>query len=150
LVVGKYFLFCCLTGLRISDAQEFRYEKHVIADGKYISMEAKKNRKMVLIPITGELHELLKWIKDNRCISAQKGNDHLKELADYAGIKKKLSWHIGRHTYANIMRLRGFADSDVAKQLGDTVDVANLYGQMLDEAHYTMYIQKFGNLNINI
>ncbi|WP_165570258.1 site-specific integrase [Chryseobacterium sp. FH1] len=94
-----YFLFSCYTGLRISDIQQRKREEilHGVFQfnhqktGNFQSMRLNEDGKKLL------LHnpDLFK-VK----IVEQKINAHLKIIAERCKISKKLTMHVGRHTFA--------------------------------------------------
>ena len=53
-------------------------------------------------------------------LSNQKMNAHLKEIADICGIKKNLTCHVARHTFATLMLNLGVSMESVSKMLGHT------------------------------
>ena len=57
----------------------------------------------------------------------------LKELADICGIKKTLTTHVGRHTFATFALANGVSIESVAKMLGHTnVQMPRHYARVLD------------------
>jgi site-specific recombinase XerD len=51
----------------------------------------------------------------------QKTNAHLKEIADVCGIKKPITFHIARHTFAiTVTPLNGVSIESLSKMLGLT------------------------------
>lgn len=94
-----YFLFSCYTGLRISDIkirtrEEILSEKFQFSSVKTDSFQFMKlnddARKMVM-----HRPELF-----DRKLVEQKINYHLKDIANVCKIKKTISMHVGRHTFA--------------------------------------------------
>ncbi|WP_309148939.1 tyrosine-type recombinase/integrase [Arenibacter sp. ARW7G5Y1] len=54
-------------------------------------------------------------------MSNQKLNSYLKEIADQCGIKKNLTFHMARHTFATTVTLsNGVPIETVSKLLGHT------------------------------
>ena len=53
-------------------------------------------------------------------ISNQKMNGYLKEIADLCGIKKHLTFHMARHTFATMSLSKGVPIESVSKMLGHT------------------------------
>jgi len=52
-------------------------------------------------------------------LTNQKMNSYLKEIADLCGIRKKLTFHIARHTFATTVTLtNGVPIETVSKMLG--------------------------------
>ena len=68
-------------------------------------------------------------------ISNQKMNAYLKEIADICGIKKKLTFHLARHTFATTITLaNGVPIETVSKMLGHTnIKTTQIYAQVLNE-----------------
>ena len=63
----------------------------------------------------------------------QKMNAYLKELADICGIKKTLTTHSARHTFATFALANGVSIESVAKMLGHTnVQMTRHYARVLD------------------
>ena len=57
----------------------------------------------------------------------------LKELADICGIKKTLTTHVARHTFATFALANGVSIESVAKMLGHTnVQMTCHYARVLD------------------
>lgn len=128
-VTRELFIFSCETGLRFSDVLDLKWT-HLKKDSKgvtYISKVQCKTKELVEIPVT------LKWPKvllakyrnvstgehvfprlSNGCI-----NRKLKMLAEKAGIGKRLSFHVARHTFASHLANAGVPLYIVAKLLGD-------------------------------
>ncbi len=64
----------------------------------------------------------------------QKMNAYLKEIADLCGIKKRLTTHCGRHTYATIMLTKGVSIESVSKMLGHTnITTTQIYAKVLNQ-----------------
>lgn len=94
-----YFLLGCYSGLRLSDWQQFDCNKHV-KDGR-LFLRAKKNGEWVTMPVFGRLARHLVRVKDLPLkITEQEINRTLKNVG---GIKKKITTHTGRHTFAITM-----------------------------------------------
>jgi site-specific recombinase XerD len=60
-------------------------------------------------------------------------NGYLKELADLCGIKKQISSHVARHTFATVALTHGMSIDSVAKMLGHSnTDMTRHYARVLD------------------
>lgn len=100
--VLRYFLFCCFTGLRISDVMALTYDD--IMDGQlvFIPKKTKRYQKIVKVP----LNETARWLAGSGkgkifdTFAEQVTNRYLKEIASMAGIRKHISFHVSRHTFA--------------------------------------------------
>ena len=62
-------------------------------------------------------------------------NSYLKEIADVCGIKKKLTFHIARHTFAtNVTLTNGVPIESVSKMLGHkSLRTTQHYAKILDK-----------------
>lgn len=105
-----YFLFACMTGLRISDVK--RLKKEMIYNDVLI-MEPKKTKnttgRIIKVPLTFFAKRLIKDAGQYKITgnifdtySDQKTNQYLKDIAKYAGIEKSLTSRIARHTFASL------------------------------------------------
>lgn len=65
-------------------------------------------------------------------ISNQKLNAYLKEIADICGIKKNLTFHVSRHTFATTTTLsKGVPIETVSKMLGHTnIETTQIYARI--------------------
>jgi len=106
--VLQYFIFSCLTGLRLSDVKEFRMEQ---VKGEFIILNPIKtkrvNNDVVTIPLTIPIKKLLKEAAPHRVegivfktYADQVTNRMLKKIAEEVGVKKDISFHSARHTFA--------------------------------------------------
>ena len=70
--------------------------------------------------------------KDIPIISNQKLNAYLKEIADVCGIKKNLTFHLARHTFATTTTLaKGVPIETVSKMLGHTnIETTQIYARI--------------------
>lgn len=100
-----YFLFSCYTGLRYSDVIDI--ERNDITDS--IELITKKNKKHLKIKLNNKALSTLKN-KDLfvEKLSNQKINKRLKNMLVELDIKKKISFHCARNTFAtNYIKLGG-------------------------------------------
>jgi site-specific recombinase XerD len=145
--VRDIFCFCCLTGLAFTDVQQLKAE-HLVADihGKiWIRKARQKTKNMCNIPLLDEAQKILDRYKDHPycqtqgvllpVCSNQKMNMYLKELADICGIRKNLSTHCARHTFATLTLASGATIDNVAKMLGHAnVNMTRRYAKVLDSS----------------
>lgn len=121
-----YFLLGCYSGLRLSDWFQFDFNKHV-QDGR-LFLRAKKNGEDITMPITGRLARHLERVKEVPLqITEQEMNRTLKNVGN---IKKKITTHTGRHTFAIIMCAeQGISAETCAELMGITIKtcVENYY-----------------------
>lgn len=102
------FLFSCYTGLRFGDVTKLQWND---IKNDIISITQEKTKGKVIIPLVKEAKVILKKYEDYssiqktifKVVSNQKTNKGLKELAEMAGVDKKVSFHIARHTFGTIL-----------------------------------------------
>lgn len=126
---AAYFLLGCYSGLRISDWYKFSIDHH-IKDGR-LRLRAKKNNEWVTMKVVGRLARLIPYLKEIKLtLTEQELNRTLKDLAKICGIIKKISSHIGRHTFAVTMCAdQGVSAETCAELMGITLQtcVDNYY-----------------------
>lgn len=67
-------------------------------------------------------------------LSNQKINAYLKEIADLCGIKKRLSYHLARHTFATMSLSKGVPIESVSKMLGHTnIKTTQIYARITNK-----------------
>lgn len=113
-LIRDMFLFSCYTGLRFADTSSLQYENiDQTEEGLVLNIIAKKTTKQLILPLY-KLYQrkpediILKHKKDllyHRGLvfhkySNQYFNRTLKEVAARAGIQKKVTSHVARHTFA--------------------------------------------------
>ena len=145
--IRDIFCFCCLTGLAFMDVQQLKPE-HLVADihGKiWIRKARQKTKNMCNIPLLDEAQKIIDRYRDHPycqthgvllpVCSNQKMNSYLKELADICGIRKNLSTHCARHTFATLTLASGATIDNVAKMLGHAnVNMTRRYAKVLDSS----------------
>lgn len=145
--VRDIFCFCCLTGPAFMDVQQLKPE-HLVADihGKiWIRKARQKTKNMCNIPLLDEAQKIIDRYRDHPycqthgvllpVCSNQKMNSYLKELADICGIRKNLSTHCARHTFATLTLASGATIDNVAKMLGHAnVNMTRRYAKVLDSS----------------
>ena len=143
--VRDLFIFSCFTGLAFSDIHGLRKE-HIVEDSngvRWIRKGRQKTKIMCNIPLMEvPLKILEKYSTNEYCrkhgvlfpvLCNQKMNACLKELADICGIKKTLTTHVARHTFATFALVNGVSIESVAKMLGHTnVQMTRHYARVLD------------------
>lgn len=144
--VRDIFLFCCFTGLAYVDVKNLRKIDIVTGvDGEqWISIKRQKTNTPSRIPLLPSASTILGiYEKCPACLntgmllpvlSNQKMNSYLKEIADFCGIQKLLTFHIARHTFATtVTLLNGVPIESVSKMLGHTnIQTTQHYAKILD------------------
>lgn len=109
------FLFSVYTGLRFSDAINLKRESVIQeSDGNhYIEIIQQKTKEPLYIPLLAKAVQIYTQFKEAAPesdyvlprITNQKTNAYLKVIADLCEIKKKLTHHIARHSFATSIML---------------------------------------------
>jgi len=100
-----------------------------------VILQAKKNKKIVSIPIHTRLKNVLEFVKDNPfSLSEEKTREFAKEISKLAGIKKHVKFHTSRHSFAMLLMKKGFSIDETSHLLGDTVAVARIYARIHNES----------------
>lgn len=118
-IVKDMFLFACYTGLRISDVTRLKtIDCQQDEKGWTLEFKTFKSNKMAYLPLWSLFKDedgvskpeaiLFKYFSDSNnllfpSLSESKINRHLKEIAKEAGIKKNVTFHMGRHTFGTVM-----------------------------------------------
>ena len=145
--IRDIFVFSCFTGLAYIDVKQLTSNNIVLGiDGdKWINKNRQKtdtNSKIPLLPTAQYI--LDKYADHPVCLnvgnllpvpSNQKMNAYLKEIADVCGIKKDLTFHMARHTFATTVTLsNGVPIETVSKMLGHTnLKTTQHYAKILDK-----------------
>lgn len=130
-LVRDIFIFQAYTGLAFIDVYNLRPE-HLTEDNNgnlWIMKTREKTNNMCNIPLLSIPKQILEKYKDDpHCQTKgvllpvpcnQKLNSYLKEIADLCGIKKKLTSHSARYTFASVIALANNVSlPNVAKMLG--------------------------------
>jgi len=145
--VKDVYLFCCFTGLAFVDVKSLT-EHDIIKerDGNYwIKKKRQKTKNWCHIPLLPVASHLLKKYRENMycknkgvllpVLTNQKMNAYLKEIADVCGIKKNLSTHTARHTFATTVTLSNHISMEVvSKMLGhSSINMTKKYARVVDE-----------------
>lgn len=145
-LVKDLFVFSCYTGLSYIDVMNLNEDNIALGidGGKWIITNRQKTHNKVKIPLLPIAKELIykyeRHIKTKKTktlfpnISNQKLNSYLKEIADLCGIKKNLTFHIARHTFATTITLsNGVPIETVSKLLGHTkIATTQIYAKVIE------------------
>ncbi len=146
-LVRDIFLFCCYTGLAFADVKKLSENDIVIGMNgkKWIKTKRQKTKSLSSIPILEVPEAILEKYSDHPqvkmgkivlpALTNQKSNSYLKEIADVCGIKKNLTTHLARHTFATTVTLsKGVPIESVGKMLGHkSLKTTQIYAKVLDE-----------------
>lgn len=140
--VKKAFLFACFTGLRLSDVRNLSWSKILIApDGKtkYVRTIMEKTKKTVNVPLSPDALANL-YLKDdpeekifNMPLDPTVCHD-IKKWVKAAGIKKHITFHCSRHTFATMMLTLGVDIYTTSSLLGHSnISTTQIYAKIVDE-----------------
>lgn len=134
--VRDMFLFQCYTGLAYSDFAKFDFANDVEErNGKYVIADRRKktNEDYFIVLLSPTMRILEKYNYKLPVIANQRYNDYLKVAAQYAGIDKNLTSHVGRHTFAVWALNHGVSMEVTAKILGHTnIRTTQVYAKILN------------------
>lgn len=127
----RAFLFCCYTGLRLSDMKTLSY--NAIQEG-IITAIMHKTEYMVFIPLITRAKVLLSNRREGLVfhpVSDHMLNKHLAKIIKMAKINKKITFHCSRHSFATNSLNMGIPKDTVQKILGHqnikTTDIYTKY-----------------------
>lgn len=143
-LVKNAFLFSCFCGLRISDIRKLRWSQieTYTEDGEEkhrLTLRMTKTKKNITYQLS---KEAIKWLPD-------KGEDDvifkglvqqsclcytIKDWVEAAGIKKKITFHCARHTFATMMLTLGADIYTTSKLLGHSdIATTEIYAKIIDK-----------------
>ncbi|MDN5286703.1 MAG: integrase [Mucilaginibacter sp.] len=145
--VRDIFVFCCYTGLAYVDAMNLTQEQVIKGiDGElWIKTYRQKTKIPVNTPLLPKaVSYIIKYQSDHRAVSSnklfpvisnQKMNSYLKEIAYLCRIKKNLTFHIARHTFATTVTLsNGVPIETVSKMLGHIkMGTTQIYARVVEQ-----------------
>lgn len=115
-------------------------------DGKqWIKTMRQKTSIELRIPLLNKARRILLKYQDHPRVSGrnkllptlsnQKTNSYFKEISDFCGIKKNLTFHVARHTFATTVTLtNGVPIETVSKLLGHTkLATTQIYARVVDQ-----------------
>ena len=144
-IVKDLFVFSCYTGIAYIDIMNLTEDNLILGiDGKHwISTKRQKTKNSFKLPLMGPALSIIKryqYHPKRRIdklfpgISNQKLNSYLKEIADSCHIKKHITFHMARHTFATTITLsNGVPIETVSKILGHSeLATTQIYARVLD------------------
>jgi integrase len=145
-IVKDLFVFSCYTGLSYIDVCNLTPENLVEkTEGSFWLMSHRqKTSTAVKVPLLPQAQAVIKKYENDvkviaegkllPTLSHQKLNCYLKEIADVCAIKKPLTFHIARHTFATTITLtNGVPIETVSKLLGHTkISTTQIYAKVIE------------------
>ena len=146
-IVKDIFLFACYTGLSYIDVAKLNKDNiETDLDGQqWIKAMRQKTSVELRIPLLNKARRILLKYQDHPRVSGrnrllptlsnQKTNSYLKEISDFCGINKNLTFHVARHTFATTVTLtNGVPIETVSKLLGHTkLATTQIYARVIDQ-----------------
>lgn len=135
--VRDLFIFAAYTGLAYCDVQDFDFKTMTeqMGDLYYIDGSRLKTGSNYYTPILPPAMEVLK--KYNFVlpkISNQKANDYLHVLESRLDIRKSMTFHVARHSFATVALSHDIPIEKVARMLGHKdIKTTQLYAKILKE-----------------
>lgn len=135
-------IFSCFAGLRLGDVRALTWNKVFLAsDGKtkFVRTIMEKTNKLVNVPLSKEALNCLNEKEDpNEPIFTLPGTPtvchDIRKWMQNADIKKHISFHCSRHTFATMMLTLGVDIYTTSKLLGHSnVSTTQIYSKIVDE-----------------
>lgn len=105
LILG-YFLFSCMTGLRVSNIQALTRQEFLNNDFSMVTAKSNTDKNMSLNLNAQKIIESCTDLFVTK-FSDQHLNDELKKIMLFIGITKHITMHVGRHTFATLFLKTG-------------------------------------------
>jgi len=123
--VKDLFIFCCYSGLAYKEMATIKKEDIAVDfdDNLWLSIHRSKTNKAYKIPLLPKALEIINKYKVEdevlvfKNISNQRFNGYLKEIADVVGIKKNLTHHMARKTFASTLLLYNDVPMEIVSEL---------------------------------
>ena len=143
-VLRDAFFFACLTGLRYSDIIRLRWND-INRQERKLSITVKKTHRPLTIPLAGAAFDILDGLDRGAGVDGlvfpelAHMNRHtvgriLGKWAEDAGVRKKVRFHVSRHTCATMQLSLGVGLMTIRDQLGHkTTAMTQVYAEVMDE-----------------
>lgn len=142
--IRDMFVFCCYTGLGFKEMANLKKEDVYVEfdDKEWIHVRRLKTNRTYKIPILTKAREIINKYEGESeemvlpLISNTHFNAYLKEIASLCGIKKRLTHHIARKTFATTILLYNDVPMEiVSKLLGHSKlqTTQDHYGQVIEQ-----------------
>jgi len=137
--VLKFFLFSCYTGLSWGDIESLKYSEISQRLNSYIIEKRRKKTDVAfVVPLIKKAKDMIDLDNEEgkvfpKIISNQKANLIIKEVVRRTKIKKHVSFHVARHSFATIALNNGIPREVVQKMLGHSSSrQTDLYSKVLN------------------
>ena len=142
--IKNAFMFSCFTGLRYSDIETIRWKNIVEVENGVFHWELiqQKTKEIITVPLS---ENALRWLPESEGRSPEEiifpmparisVGERLKKWVKAAGINKRVTFHVARHTYATLLLYYGADLYTVSKLLGHTnIKTTQVYAKVMDES----------------
>jgi integrase len=142
-LIRDIFIFSCFTGLAYIDVSNLTPDHIVtLGDKQWIMTQRQKTSvetnvllldipKAIIAKYGGKTYRNGKLFP---MLTNQKTNSYLKEIADICGIKKNLTFHLARHTFATMSLSKGVPMESVSNMLGHTnIRTTQIYARITNK-----------------
>ena len=159
-LVRDIFIFSCFTGLAYIDVANLTPDHIVTMDDKQWIMTKRQKTSVETNVLLLDIPRAIiakyshKTYRDGKLFPVptnQKTNSYLKEIAALCGIKKKLTFHLARHTFATMSLSKGVPIESVSKMLGHTnIRTTQIYARITNkkiEHDMEQLSEKLGKFN---
>jgi site-specific recombinase XerD len=140
--VRDIFVFCCFTGLSYIDVKRLTHDdiRTSFDGGLWIMGKRRKTDTGYCVPLLDIPKRILEKYRntmpDNRALPVttnQYSNVYLK-IGEMCGFKKKLTFHLSRHTFATLTLSKGVSIESVSRMLGHTnIQTTQIYARITNE-----------------
>lgn len=145
--IKDLFIFACYTGLSYVDVQELKADHLVkgIDGNDWLYTKRTKTDEPLKIPLLPKALDIINKYRNEKNLveqgrllpiyTNQMMNRTLKDIAEACGIRKKMTFHTARHTFATAITLsNGVPIETVSKLLGHTkLSTTQIYARVLEK-----------------
>lgn len=138
-VVKRAFMFCCFTGLRYSDVSHMTWgDIRRSGDGWRLMIIMQKTQEPIQCKLSSEA---MRWLpergKDHECVFQMPAKSSvsraIKKWVERAGIRKCVTFHTSRHSYATMALTAGTDIYTISKLLGHrSITTTTMYAAVVD------------------
>ena len=121
--VADMFIFCCYTGLPYQEMANLKRSDIITGfdQQQWISITRQKTDRRYSIPLLSKAKDILEKYSEDEdilpIVSNQRFNSYLKEIAEIVGIKKHLTHHLARKTFASTILLYNDVPMEIVSEL---------------------------------
>lgn len=131
------FVFQCYTGLAYAELEQFDFTKVIERNGKYIVYDQRQKtaEDYYIVLLSPAMHILERYGYSLPHFSNQCYNRYLNVLAIIAGLGKRLTSHMARHTFAVWCLQNGCKIENLAKMMGHSnIQTTQIYAKVLNQS----------------